>query len=220
MNSTPTARTLIARRPDRASQRIGRGLEFAAIVIALAAPLHAQITPTTAPGQTKRFETGIVIGGDWLQANALPLDRAAMHSVDFSVSLRRQRWAFDGGWLRIARDLSTVQGVYFSAGPLLHLGPVLFIPAVSVLGGQAQESRDSTGFDFVVSPGVIGHTPRYSYSSSATGGGSVGITVEVPVYRMIGFRAVASEWLLAGAPLAGDRTRTVVGAGLSLRVRQ
>jgi hypothetical protein len=217
VNSTPTSRMLVARRPDRTSQRIARAVELAAIVVALAAPLHAQITPGTTP--TKRFETGIVIGGDWLQANALPLERDAMHSVDFSVSLRRQTWAVDGGWLRIARDLSTVQGVYFSAGPLLHLGPVLFIPAVGVLGGQAQESRDSTGFDFVVSPGVIGHTPRYSYSSSATGGGSVGITVEVPVYRMIGFRAVASEWLFAGAPVAGDRSRTVVGAGLSLRVR-
>jgi len=219
VNSTPTSRTLIVRRLDRASERIARALEFAAIVVALAAPLYAQATPTPGTTPTKRFETGIVVGGDWLQANALPLDRDAMQSVDFSVSLRRQTWALDGGWLRVARDLSTVQGVYFSAGPLLHLGPVLFIPAVGVFGGQAQESRDSTGFDFVAGQGVIGHTPRYSYSSSAAGGGSVGITVEVPIYRMIGFRAVASEWLFAGAPLAGDRTRTIVGAGLSLRVK-
>jgi len=102
-----------------------------------------------------------------------------------------------------------------------HLGPVLFIPAVGVLGGQAQESRDSTGFDFVVSPGVIGHTPRYSYSSSATGGwkrrdhgggsylsndriprGGIGVVVS-PVRR---------SRMIARAQF--------VGAGLSLRVRQ
>lgn len=213
MKSTADARTLFISYLDRAPRRVSRALGFGAFVIGLTLPLQAQTAPTT------RFETGIVVGGDWLQANALPLDRKAMESLDFSVSLRRPPWAFDGGWLRIARNLSTVQGVYLSAGRMLHLGPVLFIPAIGVLGGQAQESRDSTGFDFIGTGGVIGHTPRYSYSSSATGGGSIGVTVEVPVYRALGFRAVASEWLFAGAPLAGDRSRGVVGAGLSLRVK-
>jgi len=148
VNSTPTSRTLMARRPDRVSERIVRAFECAAIVVALAAPLHAQVTPTPGPTSTSRFETGIVVGGGLASGQRVAPNRDAMHSVDFSVSLRRQPWAFDGGWLRIARNLSTVQGVYVSAGRLLHLGPVLFIPAVGVLGGQAQESRDSTGFDF------------------------------------------------------------------------
>jgi hypothetical protein len=213
VQSTPDGITRTVHRVARATGRVARAIGFGALVGGVAPPLHGQAVPT------KRFESGIVIGGDWLQANALPLDRDAMESADFSVSLRRQPWAFDGGWLRIARTLSTVQGVYFSGGRLLHLGPVSFIPAVGVLGGQALESRDSTGFDFVGAGGVVGHTPRYSYSTSFTAGGSVGLTIEVPVYRAFGIRVVGSEWVFSGAPLDGDRTRGVVGGGLSIRVR-
>ena len=213
VKSTPDARALVVHRLSGAPGRVARALSFSVLVAGFALPLRAQAAPT------RRFETGIVIGGDWLQANALPLDRDAAESLDISLSLRRQIWAFDGGWLRIARTLSTVQGGYLSAGRILHLGPVLFIPAIGALAGQALESRDSTGFDFVDGAGVVGHTPRYSNSAAFTFGGSVGLTVEVPIYRALGFRAVGSEWLFSGAPLDGDRSRGVVGAGLSLRVR-
>jgi hypothetical protein len=166
---------------------------------------------------TPRFDTGIVVGGDWLQANALPLDREAMHSIDVGVSWRRQNWAVEGGWLRVARDLSTVQGVYVSAGPLLHWGRAVFIPNIGILGGQSFRSVDSTGYDFVLND-VAGHQTRYSYSDGFAAGASVGLTADVAVYRMFGIRAMAAEWLFSGEPLAGDRARFVVGAGLSLRV--
>ncbi|MEP6496128.1 MAG: hypothetical protein ABJF01_25870 [bacterium] len=197
-------------------------LMLAGFAMSLATSLGAQGTPASVPGSqsamsNKRFETGIVLGGDWLQATYLPLDRDALQSLDLSVSLRRQKWSVEAGWLRIARTLSTVQGGYVSGGPLLHMGPVTFIPAVGVLGGQAQASRDSTGYDWTAG-GVSGHTARFSYSSAATFGGSVGLTAEVPVYRAIGFRAVASQWFFSGAPLESDRSRTLVGAGLSLRL--
>jgi hypothetical protein len=177
--------------------------------LVVASPLHGQ-TPS-------RFDSGIVIGGDWLQANELPLGRDALQSGQVTLSLRRQRWSVGASWVRVARALSTVQGGAISAGPLFHLGPVLVIPTVGVLAGRAQASRDSTGYDFIAG-GVTGHQPRYSYSSAGTVGGDVALTVEYPVYRALGIRAAASQWYFSGAPLEGDRQRFVVGAGLSLRV--
>ena len=184
-------------------------LAFAA---SLARPLPAQ--------GLQRFDTGVVAGAAWLQANSLPMERKAAESGALAVSLRRQNWAVEGGWLRVARTLSTVHGVSVTAGPLLHWGPVLFIPALGVFGGQAQESRDSTGYDFVAAGGLTGHQPRYSYSSAASAGGGAGLTVECAVYRALGVRAVVQEWYFSGAPLEGDRARTLLGAGLSLRVRR
>ena len=186
-----------------------------ALLASLTLPLHAQ-APTPALS-TGRFDTGIVVGGDWLQGNALPLERDAMQSVDFGVSLRRQTWAAEAGWLRIARDLSTVQGVYVSGGPQVHWRRALFIPSLGVLAGESYRSVDSTGYNFVVG-GVTGHQTRYSYSKGFSAGVSVGLTAEVAVYRAIGIRASAAEWFFSGEPLSGDRARTVLGIGLSLRV--
>jgi hypothetical protein len=186
-----------------------------ALLASLSLPLHAQAPAPALP--TGRFDTGIVVGGDWLQGNALPLNRESMHSVDFGVSLRRQTWAVEAGWLRIARDFSTVQGVYVSGGPQVHWGRALFIPSLGVLGGESYRSVDSTGYDFVVG-GVTGHQTRYSYSDGFSVGASVGLAAEVAVYRAIGVRALVSEWFFSGEPLSGDRARTVLGVGLSLRV--
>jgi hypothetical protein len=187
-----------------------RLLACAAVVVAFAAPLRGQTA--------SRFDSGVVVGGDWLQANDLPFSRDALQSGQVTLSLRRQRWSVDASWLRVARALSTVQGVAISAGPLFHLGPMLVLPTVGVLGGRAQASRDSTGYDFIVAGGTTGHQPRYSYSSAGTFGGSVALTLEYPLYRALGIRGTASQWYFSGAPLEGDRQRFLVGAGLSLRV--
>jgi hypothetical protein len=169
--------------------------------------------------QPASFTRGIVVDGDWLQANALPLDRDAMHSVDGSISIRRQTWSADLGWLRVARTLSTVQGGTLGIGWLLPWNRVLFVPTVGGFVGRAQRSVDSTGYDWVdPTTGASGHTPRYSYSSGSSVGGSIGLAAEVPVYRVIAFRGVVSQWFFSGAPLDGDRARTVLGAGLSLHV--
>jgi hypothetical protein len=168
---------------------------------------------------TTVFEHGVVAHGDWLQANALPLDRDAFQSAAADLSFRAHGWAADGGWLRVAREFSTVQGGSVSLGRLLPWGRVLFIPAIGGFVGRAQASVDSTGFDFVdPTTGVVGHTPRYSYSSAASVGGGVGLTVEVPLYRALALRGLAWEWYFSGAPLEGDRARTVLGAGLSIRL--
>lgn len=202
--------TRLRARLQRATPRF---VTAAGLVVAFtfATALHAQ--------QPATFTHGIVVNGDWLQANALPLDRNAMHSVDGSVSLRRDSWSAGLGWLRVARTLSTVQGGTVSLGWLLPWNRVLFVPTIGGMIGRAQRSVDSTGYDWVDPlTGAKGHTPRYSYSSASSVGGSLGLAVEVPVYRAVAFRGVVSQWYFSGSPLDGDRARTLLGAGLSLRV--
>jgi hypothetical protein len=166
------------------------------------------------------FNRGIVVGGEWLQANALPLNRNALASVSFDAAFRRSRWSVDAGYLRIARDLSTVQGGFASVGIPLAWGRVLAVPSIGAFGGQAQRSVDSTGFDWIGANNVAGHTPRYGFSSSGSAGGGVGLMLEVPVFSVIALRASASEWYFSGATLEGDRARSLIGVGLSIRLRQ
>ena len=180
------------------------------LTVAFASPLSGQVA--------RRFDSGIVLSGAWLQANALPLDREAPHSAAIDASYRWNRWSVEAGFLRIARDLTTIQGGSAAFGRMFRWRAVQFIPAVGVFLGQALSSRDTTGYDWV-SGGTSGHTPRYSYSEGATFGGSAGLTIEVPVYRWIAVRGTASEWVFSGAPLEGDRTRTLLGVGLALQVR-
>jgi hypothetical protein len=194
------------------STRRGRRLAFiAAWVLSSSSPLLGQ--------RTAAFEHGIVAHGDWLQANALPLDRDAFQSSAAELSFRGRGWVADGGWLRVARSLSTVQGPTLSLGRLLPWKGMLFMPAVGGFLGRAQRSVDSTGFDFVdPQTGAVGHTPRYSYSSATSVGGGAGLTIEIPFYRAIALRGVAWQWWFSGDPLEGDRARTVIGAGLSVRL--
>jgi hypothetical protein len=180
----------------------------------LSATAHAQ--RPSAASTSGGFSTGVVVGGDWLQANALPLDRDAMQSASFDISLRRNAWFVGAGFMRIARDLSTIQGGYISGGPLFHWKDVVFLPSIGALVGQASVSADTSGYDYV-SGGVVGHQPRYSYSEGSAFGGSVGLAVEVPVFRMIGVRAGVSQWFFSGDVLGDDATRTVVSVGLSVR---
>ena len=203
-------RPLFPRRVGRQASRVVRRPLSVVAILLLAVPLHAQ--------STRPLDSGIVVGTDWLQANSLPLDRDALQSGAISIALRRHGWSYSAAWVRIARTLSTVQGAAVSVGPMLYWGPVLFLPSVGALGGQASASRDSTGYDFVGPGGIVGHQPRYSYSSAATAGGNVALTVEVPIYRALAVRGVASQWLFSGAPLEGDRERFLIGAGLSLKV--
>jgi len=184
------------------------------LVGATAAQARAQASEPP-PNASLIFDTGIVIGGDWLQANAMPLDRKAMQSAAFDISLRRGSWAIDAGFVRIARDLSTVQGGSLSVGPLLSWNRILLIPNITGFAGNAYASRDTTGYDYT-SNGTVGHVPRYDYSTGFAAGGSVGVTIEVPLFSMIGVRGSASQWYFSGTPLEGDRTRTVLGAGLSV----
>jgi len=197
--------------------RVTQALPGLALAAAFALPGASRaVGQIPAPARSR---DAIVVGADWLQATALPLDRNTMQSSAADVDWRRGNWSLSAGWLRIARTLSTVEGGTVSAGRLVHAGRVLLVPTVSVLGGSSYESRDTTGYDWTNGQGATGHVPRYSYSNAATIGGGVGLTVEVPVYRWIGVRAMGSEWAFSGKPVSEDRARAVAGVGLSLRVR-
>jgi hypothetical protein len=174
--------------------------------------LRGQAAAVAAPPRS----TG-VLTTDWLQANALPLDRA-MHSLSVTAGVRRDPWSFEAGWLRVARTLSTVQGGTLGVGRILTWRTVRFIPSVAGFGGQAQASADSTGYDFVDAAGVTRHQPRYTHSTAASFGGGGTLAIEAPVYRALDLRAVVAEWAFSGAPLEGDRARTLLGVGASLRV--
>ena len=167
---------------------------------------------------TRRPDTGITLSGAWLQANALPLDRDAMQSGSVAVGLRRSGWAAEVGWLRIARTLSTVEGGSLAIQRPMHWRSIVILPTVSFLGGKAYASVDSTGYDWTASGGATGHTPRYSYSEGSSFGGGVGLTVELPVYRVLAARGTASQWAFSGTSLEGDRSRTLLGVGLSILV--
>lgn len=204
-----------ARNRRHAVRRVLQSLLIASTTICVSSLARAQ-----APVPRPVFNSGIVVSADWLQANALPMERDALQSVSATVALRRPAWSVEAGWLRIARTLSTVQGVTVAVGRPVQLGPVLLIPALGALGGKAYASNDSTGYDFIGPGDAPGHQPRYSYSEGGTFGGSAGLTIEAPVYRWIGVRVDVAEWVFSGSPLADDRFRTTLGAGLSLKVRR
>jgi hypothetical protein len=189
--------------------KLGYAFGLVGLTVALASPVRAQAA--------NRFDSGIVLSGAWLQANAMPLDREAPHSGAIAASYRWSHWSVEAGFLRIARDLSTIEGGSAAFGRVLRWKSVHFIPAVGVFVGRALSSRDTTGYDWA-SGGTTGHVARYSYSEGAAFGGSGGLTIEVPVFRWIAARATASQWYFGGTPLEGDRTRTLLGAGLALRV--
>src|SRR5262245_26695200 len=74
----------------------------------------AQAAPPTVQS-TGRYDHGVVLGSDWLQANALPLNRQSVHSGTIDASYRFGNWSLTAGYLRVARDFSNVQGGSFSA---------------------------------------------------------------------------------------------------------
>ena len=78
--------------------------------------------------------------------------------------------------------------------------------------------RLTTGFSFATAQGATGHTARFTHSTSASTGAGVGLTIELPLYGPVAFRAHESRWYFTGAPLEGDRSRSLLGAGLSWRV--
>jgi hypothetical protein len=184
--------------------------------LALSAPVVAQAPQASAA--LSPFRGAVVIAGEWQQAVAMPLNRDAMHSASAVVSYRMPMWAVDAGWLRVARDLSTVQGGMISAGPTFAWRMIHFLPQVGGFVGKSYASADTTGYQAVGPGGVDVHQARYSYSEATSLGGGVLLAIEAPIYRTLNARVSGSEWLFSGAPLATSRARAIVGVGLSLQV--
>ena len=96
----------------------------------------------------------------------------------------------------------------------------LFCAAVllGVLAGTAEASRDTTGYNWIgASATDVGHQPRYDHSKATTVGGGVTLALEYPASSPVGVRVSAAQWMFSGAPLTGDRQRTLLGAGLAVR---
>jgi hypothetical protein len=118
----------------------------------------------------------------------------------------------------VARKLSTVEGGSLSIQRPIRWRSVVILPAINFLGGKAYASVDTTGYDWTTAGGATGHTPRYTYSEGGSFGGGVGVTAEIPIYRGLAVRGVASQWAFSGTSLEGDRARTLLGVGLSALV--
>jgi hypothetical protein len=185
--------------------------------VALLFGLHALAGPVRAQGVSSRL-ADMSFRVDWLQATALPLDRSALHSGSAALEKRSDDWAFEVGWLRVARSLSTVQGGFATVSRALNWREALVLPGLGVFGGSAEASRDTTGYNWVgTSATDVGHVPRYSHSRAASFGGGVSLGVEYPARTRVAFRASVSQWMFSSQPLTGDRQRTLAGAGLVLR---
>ncbi|MFI5312429.1 MAG: hypothetical protein ACHQQ3_14420 [Gemmatimonadales bacterium] len=131
---------------------------------------------------------------------------------------RGRDWAFEVGWLRVARSLSTVQGGFVTVSHPLRWGDVTVLPGLGAFGGSAEASRDTTGYNWVgASPTDVGHVPRYDHSRAASFGGGVSLGIEYPARSLVALRASVSHWAFSGQPLTGDRQRTLAGAGLTVR---
>src|SRR5215472_15760708 len=90
--------------------RLVRTAAGAAVVVTSIACAAGPALAQRATPANPTFNQGVVLGGEWLQANALPLNRNTLASMSAEASLRHSRWAIGAGYLRIARDFSTVQG--------------------------------------------------------------------------------------------------------------
>lgn len=171
-----------------------------------AAPLHAQFSPTR----------DLQLRGEWLQASK-SLSRDALPSHGASVAIGDGRGnQLVAGWLRAARDLSTVQGALLGYERRLDTGPIGILPGVAIMGGQAKASVDTSGYDFLGSGGAIGRVPRYTFTSGGAAGGAVTLAIEIPVVARAALRLGAQQWFLTGTPIKGDATRFLAGAGLTL----
>src|SRR5215204_4869887 len=125
-----------------------RSLSLVLLALAAASAAAQQSPARPIPmAASPSFNSGFVASGEWQQATALPLDRETMHSNAFDVAWRRDGWSYGAGWLRIARDLSSIQGGTVTVGKLFQAGPITLIPAVAGLVGQSYVSVDSTGYD-------------------------------------------------------------------------
>jgi len=179
--------------------------------------LLAVVEPACA--QSMSAGSGIYsVKADWLQVGAMPLGRDALHSGSVGVMADMDHWVVDLGWLRAARALSTVQGGYLTIDRRLDWGNALVLPGLSLFGGSAEASRDTTGYNWTAASGTgTGHVARYTHSRAMSFGGGASLAIEYPSRSTVAVRASVAQWMFSGQPLTNDRQRTLAGAGLTVR---
>jgi hypothetical protein len=193
--------------------RIARVLRTAVLLGALVSPAGLMAQGTAAGG------TSINLRADWLGATETSMTRSAMPSLDATIEFRRPGLSFEVGYLRAAKELSTVQGGYIAVSRPITTGKVTFLPGIGLFGGAAAASADTTGYKYTVG-GTTGHQPRYTYSNGGAFGGGVQLGIEYAATSTFGIRASLAEWIFSGSPIKNDTGRFLAGVGLTVRLPQ
>jgi len=181
-----------------------------------AAAVMALALPPSANAQATGFvPRPLSVRADWLQAQE-PLTRNALPSSAVAIAWEGATVGYQLGFLRIARDLSTIEGG--TAGVELASRINRFRIALGATGmvGVAMASRDTTGYDFVGAGGGVGHTPKFDYSKSGAKGVGATLSLEYEFFDHLGVRVTAGSWRFSGAPLGSATSRRTIGAGVTV----
>lgn len=184
-----------------------------ALVLALsgARSLQAQSTAAT-PTYT---HSPFALRADWLQGNSA-LTRSTMPSNALAIAYEGQYFGASAGFLRIARDMSTVEGGTLGVEAGYRAGRFRVSLGANAMIGVAMASMDTTGYQYVSSGGTTGHTPRWDYSRTSANGFGGTVTMEYDFFEYLGLRVTGGSWSFTGAPLGNEKTRTTIGAGLAV----
>jgi hypothetical protein len=186
------------------------------VLAATAAVAGLFVLPRVAQPQSAGFSAPpFSVRADWLQANEA-LTRSALPSNAVAIAWEGRVIGYSAGFLRIVRDLSTIEGG--TAGFEVAFRSGRFRVALGATGmvGVAMASRDTTGYQYVGAGGAVGHAPKFDYSRSSANGGGGTMTIEYDFLDHLGLRVTGGTWTFSGDPLGKEGTRTTIGAGLSV----
>lgn len=155
------------------------------------------------------------VRADWLQAQE-PLTRNALPSNAVAIAWEGATVGYQLGFLRIARDLSTIEGGTAGAEVAYRFGRFRMALGVTGMVGVAMASRDTTGYDYVSAGGATGHTAKWDYTRTSASGGGATVSLEYDFLDYLGLRVTGGTWSFSGTPLGTERTRTTIGAGLTV----
>jgi hypothetical protein len=184
-----------------------------AFMLPAAAPLHAQSAGNGSLGPISS------VSSEWLQLNDRSMNRNGSPSSattighDLATGLR-----FELGYLRAARNESSAKGITGGLSIPLSYRRLTLRPGASVLVGQAQAVSDAGGY-FYTSPatGQAAYQPRMQYSRGSTVGMIGTLGAELQIGAGVSATGSIREATFSGTVLAGNRSRTLSGFGLSVR---
>jgi hypothetical protein len=179
------------------------------------------VLPTVARSQAAGFSAPpfsappFSVRADWLQANAT-LTRSTLPSNAAAIAWEGRVLGFSLGFMRIARDLSTIEGGTAGVDVAYRIGRFRIALGATGLAGVAMASRDTAGYQYVGAGGAAGHMPKFDYSRSSANGGGGTLTIEYDFLDHLGLRVTGGTWTFSGNPLGNEGSRTTIGAGLTV----
>lgn len=158
-----------------------------------------------------------LVRADWLQAPAISIDRSTMPSAALSLERRTDGIAIELGYLRAVRSLSTAQGGFALFSRPIKWGSATAFAGGGMFFGGSSASADTTGYTYITD-GKTGYQPRFSYSTAASFGAGVQLSIVYPLGTTTEIRASASEWGFSGHPVSGDNARFLAGIGIAFHL--